>query len=124
MVIICPGYNGLGLALFSTGDNLSCRQDLNIIVKLLVCSCPVGDIFGDVRNVFLKLDVYRPLGAVSGRLDADIFKPLRVLIGEFYRLAEITKPVGVHRAVKVYSRDALFVWGKNTGDNLGVTDAC
>ena len=120
MVVIGPCHHGLGFTLFSLGDNLGGRQDLNVIVKLLVSGFPIGDAFGDVRNVLLKLDIDRTLRAMTGGLDTDILKPFCIIIGELYWLAKIAEPVGVHRAVEIYSWDTLLVRSKYARNYFGI----
>ena len=56
-------------------------------------------------------------------LQADVFKPLRVGVGEFHFRAEIAKPIRVHRAMKVHTRNALLVWSQHARDYFRITDA-
>ena len=124
MILVCPGDHRLARALCAAGNHFCSRQHLHVVVEFLALGGPVLGALGDEGHVVFICHINWLLRPVPGGLDADVLKPLRIIRIQLYLCAVIAETVGVHCAVQVHTRDPLLVRGKNTGDNLGITNAC
>ena len=122
VIFIGPGHHRLGVALRAARHHLGAGHHLNVVVQLLIFGGPILQPLGDERHVVFKRNVNRPLRTVPAGLQANVLKPCAIRRTFLHRRAEIAEPIRVHRAMKVYARNALLVRRQHTGDHLRVTD--
>ena len=123
IVVVCPCDDRLAVALHAAGDNLGIREHLHVVIKFFPLGRPIFNVFGDVRDVILKLNLDRLLRAVAGGLQADVLEPLCVVGSGLDRLAEVTRAVRVHGAVEIDAGDTLAMRREHAGDGVRVIDA-
>ena len=103
-VVLCrdhvPVLSGaLRLELKSFRERFGSREDLNVIVKLLLDGCPIFKRLGDRMLRVGKANRDRLLGAVTAGLNPKVVEPEIVVGARFCGHSVIAYPVTVHSTV-------------------------
>ena len=123
MVFARPRHYSLAIALYTTRHHLCARQHLHIVVQLLALRGPCLHAFRYERHIVFKSYLNWLLRPMPSGLQADVFKPLRIGVGEFHFRTEIAKPIRVHCTMKIHARNTLLVWRQNARDYFRIVDA-